>query len=171
MADKEVNNPIEDIERLLRRIEKAHPDAKAVVSEIRERVRLLIDRPRRSSARRTGAETTYVVEGGTGDKGSLAEHRPSGQPLRVSKQAYDIVVDVLAAAERPLPFDELMAQTTTKVNAPADWQVRVVLRYLLRAEPEIIRRVRSRYQPVTPRTFKAAANRAWKATAGGSSPS
>lgn len=162
-------NPTKEIERLLSVIEKAHPDTKTVVAAIREQLRSLTARSR-PSPRRTGEDTTYSVEGSGGQAG-LAEYRPSGPPLRVPKSAYDLVVNVLAATERPLPFDEVMLALRDQADPPADWQVRVALRYLLRADPAVLRRTRSRYQPITPRTFKGAAERLWRATTRASSKS
>lgn len=163
MPDMEVNDPIKEIERLLVAVEKAHPDQRPLVAAIREQLRFVTARSR-PSPRRTGEATTYSVEG-SGEHAGLAEYRRSGPPLRVPQGAYDLVVSVLAAAERPLPFDELMsALRAEQADPPADWQVRVVLRYLLRAEPALLRRTRSRYQPVTPKSFKGAADRWWKVT-------
>lgn len=164
MPDKEVNI-IGEIEGLLSQIEKAHPDQKTTVAAIRHRLRSLGAKPRPPVRRRTGQETSYTVEG-TGGQASLAEHRPSGPPLRVPKRAYDVVVDVLSTAARPLPFDELMSAMRDQTDPPADWQVRVVLRYLLRADPPVLRRSRSRYQPVTSGKFRTAASKWWKAAGG-----
>lgn len=168
MPDMEVNDPIKEIERLLSAVEKAHPDQKPVLAAIREQLRSVTTR-NRPSPRRTGEATTYSVEG-TGGHAGLAEYRSSGPPLRVPKPAYDHVVNVLAAADRPLPFDDLMSALRKGADPPADWQVRVVLRYLLRADPAVLRRTRSRYQPITLRAFKAGAERWWKATTRGTKP-
>lgn len=155
------------IERLLARIQEADPRHEAVIADIRQLVLALAATPRAVPAqRRTGEGTSYSVEG-AGDTASLAEYRASGQPLRVAKHTYDVIVEVLGSAQRPLPFDEIMVNAAKKSgDAPADWQVRVVLRYLLRAEPPVLRRTRSRYHPVTPPgKFAGAASKWWRRAA------
>jgi hypothetical protein len=158
-------NPLATIERLLSGIERSDSRHVAAVAEIR---RLLHDRTQRSRVvprRRTGDGTKYAVEG-RGSQASLSESRPTAQPLRVGKPTFDLVVSVLGSADRPLGFDEIVAAVGTKSDhAPADWQIRVILRFLLRADPEILLRSRSRYHAVTPTKFASASNKWWAAAA------
>jgi hypothetical protein len=164
MLDAKREDALDQIDQLLGRVED---DArhKATVAEIRRLLKRLM--PQRVSAvrRRTGEETEYRLEG-RGEQATLAEFRRAGQPLRVPKHVYEQLVDLLASADRPLAFDEIMMQMArTATDTPAEWQARVVLRFLMRARPEVIRRARSRYRAVAPNRFRIAAEKWWRSAA------
>lgn len=167
MTEADREDTIVEIERLLVRIETDQRH-RATVADIRKLLKRIGSAARRPTRRRTGEDTKYALEG-EGEQASLAEYRQSGQPLRVGKPAYDLLVNTLAAAGRPLAFDEVMtAMANASSDPPADWQARVILRYLLRAKPDLVRRARSRYQPLNPPGLRKAAERWWKAARRGS---
>lgn len=82
----------------------------------------------------------------------------------MSRRIYDGIVDVLERADRALPFDEVMTEAAKGAFPPAEWQVRVVLRFLMRKPPSIVLRERSRYRAADPQKLRAAANKMWVTT-------
>lgn len=164
MADNE-GDALERIDRLLAQISQIDGRHRVAVAEIRRLLKTVVAAPVPTAHKRTGAKTGYTVEG-DGPQATLSEHRAAGQPLRVPKSAYDQIVAVFIDSDRPMPFDDIMREINSKgpvISSPAEWQVRVVLRFLLRAKPPLLLRARSRYQPVVQAAFAVAAGKWWLA--------
>lgn len=154
-----------DIRQLLGEIVRNHPAQKGVVRRIEEHLDDLVRLAghRRPVRPRRGKDINYVVEV-VNQRPMLAERRSSGQPLRVDQDFYRGVVSVLASAKKPLTFDDIMEGVAPQmVQRPADWQLRVVLRFLRRHSPPILGRERGRYTAEDSKTFLTAAAKAWKA--------
>ena len=163
---QEVVGAIRSIRRLIEQIVKKYPDTSQAVEEIAHHLDLLEaatpNTPPRSP-RRSGEGTRYAIQN-VHQRLMLAEHRPTGRPLRASRELFDAVVETLAQAKKPVGYDELAEGTAAKFGShPIDWQLRVVLRFLLRATPAILRRERSRYFPEDRRLFKRSAETWWNA--------
>jgi hypothetical protein len=115
----------------------------------REMVRLLERTEQRLMATKgrlpSGDKRVYVVDGKTE---MLAEHRTSGKsnPFRCPKALYDAVVQVLAAADRPLAVEEIAVGAAKVMGAPSpEFQVRLPLRLFMSVDPPLLVRNRARY--------------------------
>jgi hypothetical protein len=64
-----------------------------------------------------------------------------------------------------LEFEEVLQGVAKKLPDPTDWQVRVVLRFLMNAKPPLIVRERNKYRPLHPKKLLAEADAAWSALA------
>jgi hypothetical protein len=122
----------------------------------------------RAIQKRGGRNIKYAVEQISG-RPLLTELRMGGgsKPFRVGRDIYDAVVETLARSERPLMFDEIMEQVGAAVQPrPAEFQVRMVLRFLLRAQPTMLLRSRNRYAraqvAASASKFTDLAKRAWR---------
>lgn len=158
---------LQEIGRLLGQIERDDPRQRAAVDDIRKLIGEIGPRSKASAPRRTSDTTTYRIAG-VGAQASLGEHRPAAQPLRVPRAMFNAIVAILADSDRPVPFDEIMRDAAKAQQPPAEWQARVVLRFLMRADPEILVRSRSRYQPNDSKHFLKLAEKWWKDTAASS---
>jgi hypothetical protein len=78
---------------------------------------------------------------------------------------YDATVTVIANADAPLEFEEVMKAVREVRPDPPDWQVRTVLHFLLNAQPPLIVRERSRYRSELPKKLLAEAKQLWHAHA------
>lgn len=167
MSKDGAKRAVSALRRLVSRLKPRGGEQKRLAEEIQLQLSLLeqelgVSR-RPQAATRTGEKTSYSVENVQGQP-MLTEFRPRGNPLRVPRRDYDAVVTALAAGDRPLSFEEIVVSAATH-SPVADWQVRVVLRHLLRSDPPILRRARSRYGPLSPATFRGAAVAWWDTTA------
>jgi hypothetical protein len=156
---------IETARRLLAGIAKEHPDQRGVVAEITKligsiEVELV---PHRPLQRRTGENTRYAVEI-INHRQMLSEYRSVGRPLRVDKPLFDGIVSMLAGTSKPIAFEEIADGVERLIGTrPVEWQMRVVLRFLLRADPPILKRNRSRYSPES-KAIRASAAKWWQST-------
>jgi hypothetical protein len=146
---------------LLARLVRECPDARATVEEIRKLVlqaALAVDGP---------AANDYRVEKRSQGE-VLSEHRASrsGAPFRVPKSIHDASVVVLAQADRPLDFEELVHLVGGKLGvAVPSFQLRVLTRFWLSLENPFLMRIRSRYRAKDVKTFKSNAEKAWRVAA------
>ena len=169
-----MKNVFRQIRRELVALRRAHPLAATAVHEVERLLTALEHAGLRPTGRsRTGEQTSYRIERPAASRidlsyACLLESRPGARPLRVPHGEFRSVVDALAQLERPVPFDDLMAAVTkaTAGSRPSEWQVRVVLRFLLKATPPILRRSRSRYFPENPQSFSKDADNWWRRSAG-----
>ena len=141
---------LELIEALQQQVEtKRHPDAPPAPI-------------RRASADERAQE--YFVQG-THEGDFLTERRPSGsQPFRCPKDAYDAAADILARADQPLHFDELLERLNKAMgDRQADYRLRVCLRFWL--AHKVVERFRTRYRVIDAGTFPASAKSLWEETA------
>lgn len=136
---------LELLENLQQRLEsKRNPDA----PEHAAADSLPAARPRR----RNGQSQEYVIQQ-TAEGEFLTERRPTGsQPFRCPKDAYLAAARVVADAEEPLHFDELLDRLNAAMNQrQADYRLRVCLRFWV--QHELVRRFRTRYHAADPATF------------------
>lgn len=157
---------VEDVRRLLDRIVKRHPDVQGIAAEITGLLDgLAAGGAQRPVQRRTGEGVEYRIET-VKKRQMLYEVRPAGAPLRVSHDLYTALVSVLAESEKPLSYDEIAEgiEKTSDMKL-AEWQGRLLLRFIQRADPPIVVRERSRYRLVDPATkFTTAAQKLWRST-------
>jgi hypothetical protein len=92
----------------------------------------------------------------------LTERRPTGsQPFRCPKDAYIAAAKVLAGAEEPLHFDELLERLNAAMEQrQADYRLRVCLRFW--GQQGLVQRFRTRYHAGEAKTFLRAAEEAWE---------
>jgi len=159
------NEAIEAARKLLAGIVRTHPDQKVVVLEILALLSVAegaLEPSSRLLQRRTGENTRYAVET-ISQRPMLSEYRSVGRPLRVDESLFDGIASVLGGTTKPIAFDEIADGVEKLIGTrPVEWQMRVVLRFLLRAAPPILKRNRSRYAPES-KGFKAAAHKWWRA--------
>ncbi len=139
---------LELIEALQQQAEtKRHPDAE----------------PPATSRRASPAERAqeYFVQR-THEGEFLTERRPSGsQPFRCPKDSYDAAAEILARAEQPLHFDELLERLNKAMgDRQADYRLRVCLRFWV--GHKLVERFRTRYRVVDAGTFLARAKSLWE---------
>jgi hypothetical protein len=113
----------------------------------------------------TGAQkaVTYTVET-TSNGEVLTEGRPEGKspPFRVAKPLYVKLAEVLGSAAEPLRFEEIHRRLIEASSVPpADFQIRVCLRFWLSLPKPLIARSRNSYQPLHAKSFVSKANEAW----------
>jgi hypothetical protein len=161
----EVERSMAEIRRLLAEIARAHPSLHGSLAKVHQELDRLAHALESGPAvpkKRTGESTLYRVEA-VNSREVLGEYRPSASPLRVGRDIYDAVVQSLSQSERPLGVDEALTAIVRAVDTPpAEWQIRVVLRYMLRGDPPFVARNRSRYHPLNNKTFRKAAANWWE---------
>ena len=148
---------------LLGGIAKRHPEEKSVTDEVHSLLaRILPDSaaPDALPQKRSGVGVRYEVRR-SGTSSALYELRPGGAPLRVGQDVFLGVTDVLASANRPLSHDEIGEEMPKQLMA-SEWQIRVVLRFLQKATPPILRRSRSRYAASESKKFLMETERHWQ---------
>jgi len=94
----------------------------------------------------------------------LTEGREGGKspPFRATKAVYDAVTSVLATAEKPLRFEDIMDRMAKSGPVPpGDFQVRVCIRFLATRQPPLVIRTRSAYHPVS-KSLATDAQTAWR---------
>jgi hypothetical protein len=117
----------------------------------------------RRESGRSAAAIEYVVEMTKGVE-VVTESRLSGKsaPFKCPKAIYDAMVQVLAAAERPMSLEDIMEAVNRHVtDAAAEYQVRVPLRLWMHVDPALIVRSRARYRLADPKAFISQATRLW----------
>jgi hypothetical protein len=154
------------IRKVLARLLKDHPAEENAINQILrllDKVEHAVSPPKVPAGKRTGEHTTYSVR--IANRQPILSETRGGQVMRVDYDLFNSVVAVLRKSDQPLPFDEIVAgvSTNTKVR-PVEWQVRVVLRFLLRADPPVLRHSRSRYFPVDQKTFSHSALSWWQSS-------
>ena len=141
---------LELLEGLQQRLEtKRNPDMGADVGPIANR-----------GPRRNNQAQEYIIQR-TAEGEFLTERRPTGsQPFRCPKDAYVAAANVLAEAEEPLHFDELLDRLNAAMNQrQADYRLRVCLRFW--GQRGLMGRFRTRYHASDAGTFVRAAEGAW----------
>lgn len=114
------------------------------------------DRPRRNKPKAYAREEVGGAE-------VLAEYRDdSPLPLRASKAVFDEVVSILAKADKPMPFRAVQTQLRDRfTEEPAEYQARIVLRYLQSPQIKLITRRNASYRATDPKKIRRAAKDAW----------
>jgi hypothetical protein len=116
--------------------------------------------PARRSIATQRSQEYFVQRTHEGD--FLTERRPSGsQPFRCPKDAYDAAAVILAHADQPLHFDELLERLNKAMgDRQADYRPRVCLRFWV--GHKLVERFRTRYRIIDPGTFSASARSLWE---------
>jgi hypothetical protein len=153
------------LRRLLTQISDGKGDPQAAAKSALDLLPLLgeIDSGATLKVSRGGADVEYVVEKAANGE-TLAERRKTGkaQPFRCPKAIHDALVEALAATDRALPLDEIVAAVGERFgDEPPDFQVRVPLRLWMQVEPPLVVRNRARYRPVDQDTFASATGSLW----------
>lgn len=125
-------------------------------------------KPKRKSSR--GATISgYSVENWQGEP-HLVEERDSGaQPFRTPKSHFDTVVEILAASNEPMAFEEIRALTSKQLGMSSKddlpiYKLRIVTRFL--DKEGLLTHESRRYRRVgSASSFGSAATKAWKAAA------
>lgn len=139
-------------------------EAFRAVEQLEERVDGLLGTSARGADRRArGKPKTYQVEQ-AGDEEVLAEYRPDDEiPFRCPRVTYDALAKVFAKSDRFLKYEEVMRLLAREIKpVPADYQVRVILRFWAQPDVGLIERSRARYRSGRSSGFAEAAKRAWK---------
>jgi len=116
-----------------------------------------------NTAPRRKTPKNYVCEK-RADGRHLAEHREGGkQPFLVHENVYDAIVNAMAKAKQPEPFDDVLARAAKlyKSKIPI-YQGRTVTRFWLSREPALIRKAGRAYGPANPKRFAAQARKAFR---------
>jgi hypothetical protein len=118
------------------------------------------DAPDQNHRRNTQSQE-YIIQR-TAEGQFLTERRPTGsQPFRCPKDAYLAAAKVLAGAEEPLHFDELLERLNSAMEQrQADYRLRVCLRFW--GQQGLVQRFRTRYHAGDAGTFVRDAERAWE---------
>jgi hypothetical protein len=160
LHDKNAATPVAKILKLLAPVEEgllaAQEAALQAQPKFRRQARALDDYSIQRSA-----------EGG--DRDVLVESRPGGrsQPMRCPRDVYDATVRVLAHAERPLSFEDILTGVQHLPMRDVTYHpVRVALRFLLSMTPPSIMRRTAKYAAHHPQGLVPDANRAWGVLAG-----
>ncbi len=125
---------------------------------------LAADGDRGGDRQTRGKPKTYQVER-TGAEEVLAEYRPDDEiPFRCPRATYDALAKAFTNSTQFLKYEEVMKLLGKEIKpVPADYQVRVILRFWAQPEVGLIERSRARYRPNKAAGFAKAARRAWKA--------
>jgi hypothetical protein len=110
-----------------------------------------------------GKPKTYRIEH-AGKQELLAEYRPDDEnPFRCPRSTYDGLARVFAKTERLVKYEEVAKSLRKELGSmPADFQIRVVLRFWSQPDVGLIERARARYRPHDSRNFADGARRAWE---------
>lgn len=110
-----------------------------------------------------GKTKTYGVET-RGPEEVLAEYRPDDEiPFRCPQVTYDALARVLAKTDGFVKYEELMNSLGKEMKKrPADYQVRLALRFWAQPGVGLIERARARYRPKKKTGFLEAARRVWR---------
>ncbi len=119
--------------------------------------------PAAERVRIRGKAKTYTVQR-VGDEDVLAEHRPDDpNPFRCLRRTYDVAARAMSKFDRPVKYPEIAKAVAKELGAPpADYQVRVVLRFWSEPDVRLLERARARYKPVDPARFVKLAGDAWR---------
>lgn len=174
MDDKalKAGESVRQIRRLLGDLLRVRDDSRQPVADILQHLEVVDEfvqqaRPMRvakvrpAGGRQTAA--TYAIEKKKNAEEVLVERRANGtsQPFRCPRYLYDGIVRVLATAEEPLEFEEVLQGVTKVVPDPAEFLVRVAVRFLMSLEPPLVARHRKRYRPARKGKFQTDARAAW----------
>jgi len=112
---------------------------------------------------RRGKPKTYRIEH-VGKQEVLAEYRPDDEtPFRCPRSTYDGLARVFARTDRFVRYGDVTKSLRKELGAaPADFQIRVVLRFWSQPDVGLIERARARYRPRDPQKFVDAAEHAWE---------
>lgn len=94
----------------------------------------------------------------------LVEYREGGrQPFCCPRQVYEAVAVALGSLGRPAQFEELLAMAGKRWKAtPADYLLRVCLRFWRSVTPPLVHKDRTHYRAIGAGKFENAARRAWR---------
>ncbi|MEE9297088.1 MAG: hypothetical protein V3W34_19275 [Phycisphaerae bacterium] len=94
----------------------------------------------------------------------LVEYREGGrQPFCCPRQVYEAVAAALGSLGRPAQFEELLAVAGKRLKgAPADYLLRVCLRFWQSVDPPLVHKDRTHYSAIGSGKFENAARRAWR---------
>jgi hypothetical protein len=168
MERKKATQAVSEIRRLLAEWLRSSADSREPVANILELLETVdefvrSDNPIASTAKpkKSDGSTPYSIDRVRGQD-VLTEHRAGGSsPFRCPRHFYDAVVKVLTQANEPLDFDGLMKAVTKLAPDPAEFQVRVAVRFLASMEPPLILRDRNQYRPARKAKFENEAKNAW----------
>ena len=170
MAKKSGNNvgtAITEIRQLLAEWLETSNKASKPVARILRLIDIIEGEVRPGAVKRTrGREGRryFIEDTATGPllaEGKIGETSP---PFKVSKAIYDATIEVLVSAESPMLFEELLQNVASKIAVPpADYHIRVPLRFWMSLSPPLVHRARKKYHPVERSHFASAAVAAWKA--------
>jgi len=118
-----------------------------------------------STGRQRGLQKSYWVER-RGTEEVLTEHRlgdPS--PFRCPRSTYNALARAISRTKRLTKYEDL-ARTVRKElgSSPADYQLRLTLRFWISGGVRLVERSRARYRPINARDFLQAARTAWERT-------
>lgn len=123
-------------------------------------------RPRTKAELGRGGTTTYTIEKKKNEEEVLVEHREGGStPYRCPRYVYNATVRVLADVDPALEFEGVVKELGKEIAEPPEWQVRVVLRFLMNAQPPLVVKERNKYRPLRPAKFEGEAKSAWQTLA------
>jgi hypothetical protein len=105
---------------------------------------------------------SYSVEQ-TGEAQSLLEHRAEDdRPFRCPRPTFDAVAKTLAEHPAFSKYSSITDKVARRLGVrPADYQLRVAIRFLMSPDVRLVERRRARYRPVDGDDFLARANAAW----------
>jgi len=157
------------MEMLRRSDEFREPIAEIVelLDELDEDLRPFLSprRPRPDSAHRVTRyqPKSYVIEQ-RGRDIFLVEYREGGrQPFCCPRQIYGAVAAAIDTLVRPAQFGEVLAATGKRLkDMPAEYLVRVCLRFWQSTDPPLVQKDRTHYGAIGPGKFENAARRAWR---------
>jgi hypothetical protein len=117
---------------------------------------------------RTRGKVKHYTIQRVGDEDVLAEHRPDDpNPFRCLRSTYDAAARAMTKFERPVKYPEILKAITRELGSPpADYQVRVLLRFWSEPSVKLLERARARYKPVEPVQFTKLADQAWRRVRG-----
>lgn len=120
------------------------------------------DRP----ARVRGKAKSYRIEQ-VGKDEVLAEYREdSDLPFRCARSTYDALARAISKSDKPAKYSDLVKVITKDLgSAPADYQIRLALRFWAQPEIGLVERARARYRTRKSASFVEAARNVWKEAA------
>lgn len=106
----------------------------------------------------------YRIEGRPG-RAALCEYRADDpdRPFRCQKPTYDALARVMAAAPKPMKFDDITKRLKKELGElPALYQLRVALRFWRTPETLLVNKFRTCYVASAADRFERLAEDAWK---------
>ena len=150
---------------------KAHPETATKIAEILQTVdgvEQLVEAgaPPQSgpvAGHQRGKPKEYRVEK-RGTEEVLAEYRADDEnPFRCPRQTYDVLATVLAGTEDWVKYRDLVKMVAKELRPkPADYQMRIVLRFWSQPEIGLVKRARARYRLTNASHFSESARKAWR---------
>lgn len=141
------------------RVPKLIGEALELLREFRE---IEPSNAKNSGSKQRNKPTSYSIRE-TAKGECLVENRVDGyHPFLCERAVYDRVAAVLNGEKQMLDFTEIKARVTEGlVQAPAEYLLRVCIRFWLRSDPTLIIRSGGRYQVVKPENFSKQAAKLW----------